>query len=249
MTSVTFSISRVNRLRNAAARARAPAEFTEPTEPEDPWLEPEKRNGWSVSDCDPNDLIGVFKALRLKAGFAAHAYEFRAGGDGNGIIWAVPADAPLLAPEDCPRLDDGFLDPPKPPGAIPLMEAIEGDGSPWSYLSASVLCREAAEFGARWHGCVWTDQKIIAKPPREAECTRDSKGDTPPGGWIWHGPASRTWQPAYSETGTSRRVVLYIHHPVGRETIYRATDTYHGDSYTCETSTTEICTGPSGFVY
>ena len=94
----------------------------------------------------------MFKALRLKAGFALHAYEFRSGGNGNGIIWAVPADAPLLAPEDCPQLEDVFLGPPKPPGAIPLMQVIEGDGSPWSYLSASILGREAAEFGARWHG-------------------------------------------------------------------------------------------------
>ena len=48
---------------------------------------------------DPNDLLGVFKALRLKEGFALHAYDFRSGGKGNGIIWAVPADAPLISPQ------------------------------------------------------------------------------------------------------------------------------------------------------
>ena len=204
---------------------------------------------WSVSDCDPNDLIAVFKALRLKGSFAVHTYDFRSGGNGNGIIWAVPADAPLLAVEDCPGLDDAFLGLPKPPEAIPLMEAIEGDGSPWSYLSTSILGREAAEFGARRHGCVWSAQKIVAKPPRQAERTRDSKGDTPMGGWIWHGPAPRTWTPAYSESGTTKRVVLHIRDPVGRETTYRTTDTYRGDSYVSETSTTQVCTGPGGFVY
>ena len=56
-----------------------------------------------------------------------------------------------------------------PPGAVPLMQAIEGDGSPWSYLSASILSREAAEFGAIWHGCVWSDQTILSKPPRQAD--------------------------------------------------------------------------------
>ncbi len=75
----------------------------------------------------------MFKALRLKAEFALHAYEFRSGGNGN---------------------EDVFLDPPRPPGAIRLMQVIEGGGSPWSYLSASILGREAAEFGARWHGPV-----------------------------------------------------------------------------------------------
>lgn len=117
MTSVTFSIFRVNRLRCAAERARAPAE---PDETGSSWNEPE---GWSISACDPNGLLGVFKALRLKAGFALHAYEFRSGGNGNGVIWPVPANAPLLDPEDCPQLEDVFLGPPKPPGAVPLMQA------------------------------------------------------------------------------------------------------------------------------
>ena len=121
-------------------------------------------NGWFASAYDANDLVRVFDTLRLKAGFALHAYEYREGSNGNGIIWAVPADAPLVAPDDCPRLEDTWLGPPQPPGAVPLMQAIEGDGSPWSYLSASILCREAAEFRAIWHGCVWSDQTILSKP-------------------------------------------------------------------------------------
>lgn len=254
MTSVTFSISRVNRLRNAAVRARAPVAHTEPIKPDAPWLEPEEREGWSISDCDPNDLLGAFKALRLKAGFAVHAYEFRAGGNGNGIVWAVPADAPLLAPEDCPQLEDVFLGPPKPPGAVPLMEAIEGDGSPWSYLSASILGREAAEFGARWHGCVWSDQKIIGKPPRGAKGREESRApdhrsDALIGDWMWEGPVPEVWEPSYSEDGTTKRVVLHIRNPVGVNTIYRATDTYASGSYVSQTDTTVLCTGPGGFIY
>lgn len=50
---------------------------------------------------------------------------------------------------------------------ISLMQAIDGDGSSWSYLSASILSREAEEFGAMWHGCVWSDQKILSKLPRQ----------------------------------------------------------------------------------
>ena len=142
MQSVSFSIRRVNRLRRAAAQARmVPAA-------EDPDLSP----GWSSSD----------------GWFALSAYEYRAGSNGNGIIWAVPADAPFVVPGDCPRLDDTWLEPPRAPGAVRLMQAIESDGSPWSYLSASILCREAAEFGAVWHGCVWSDQTILSKPPRQA---------------------------------------------------------------------------------
>ena len=96
-------------------------------------------------------------------------FAYREGGNGNGIIWAVPADAPVVAMDECPRLEDTWLQPPQPPGAVPLMQAIEGDGSPWSYLSASILSREAAEFGAIWHGCAWSDQAILSKPPQQAE--------------------------------------------------------------------------------
>ena len=164
MKSVSFSIRRVNRLRRAAERART-------VDSEDPDLPPTESlsNGWSGSTDKANELLRVFETLWLKAGFALHAYEFRAGSNGNGIIWAVPADAPLVAPDDCPRVEDAWLQPPRPPEAVPLMQAIEGDGSPWSYLSASILSREAGEFGAVWHGCVWSDQAILSKSPRQAE--------------------------------------------------------------------------------
>ena len=250
MTSTSFSITRVNRLRRAAERAR-----TLPDEHPDEWPEPIRSEGWFASACDANNLIGVFKTLRLRAGFALHAYEYRSGGNGNGIIWAVPADAPLLAPDDCPRLEDIFLGPPRPPGAVPLMQAIEGDGSPWSYVSASILRREEAEFGARWHGCVWSDQTILSKPPRQADDPDVSgaewklTGDAPVGNWTWRGAVPRTWEPTYAERGTTRKVVMHIRNPVVTDTIYRATDTYRADSYDCKTGTTVLCTGDSGIVY
>ena len=152
MKSVSFSITQVNRLRSAAVEART--------------LLAERPDPWPVRDAD--DLIRVFDTLWLKAGFALHAYD--SGGSARGIIWAVPADAPLVAPGEWSRLEDTWL--PQPPEAVPLMQTIEGDGSPWSYLSASILHREAAEFGARWPGLVWTDQTILSKPPRGRPTTR-----------------------------------------------------------------------------
>ena len=224
---------------------------------EDPDLSPgwNPSDGWFASAYDPNDLMRVFDTLWLKAGFALHAYVFRSGSNGNGIIWAVPADAPLVAPGECPRLDDTWLQPPRPPGGVRLMQAIEGDGSPWSYLSASILCREVAEFGAVWHGCVWSDQTILSKPPRQAgsqDASDDAlkpTDDVPVSNWTWHGAVPRTWKPTYADMGATREVVLYIHDPVGGEEIYRATDTYPAGSYDGNTETTVLCTGDRGFVY
>ncbi len=161
----------------------------------------------------------------------------------------------MVAPDECPSLEDTWLHPPRPPGAVPLMQAIEGDGSPWSYLSASILRREAPEFGAPWHGCDWTPQTILSKPPRQADGPDvpddegDLTGDAPAGDWTWHGPVPKTWEPTYAERRSTRRVILHIRNPVGGEQIYRATDTYQADSYDCTTRTTVLCTGTGGFNY
>ena len=92
MTSVSCSIRQVTRLRRAAERARRILA-------EDPDLSPEERlsDGWSTSPYDPHTLRRVGETLWLQAGFALHAYVFRAGS--NGISWAVPADAPLVTPD------------------------------------------------------------------------------------------------------------------------------------------------------
>ena len=249
MKSVSFGIRRVNRLRRAAERARELASDLDQL-PDTSAFSGE----WSADD-GANKLLGVFDALRLKAGFTLRAFVYREGSNGNGIIWAVPADAPPIAADECPRLEDTWLQPPKPPGAVPLMQAIEGDGSPWSYLSASILSREAAEFGAIWHGCVWSDQTILSKPPRQVDDpdVRDHEDtlteDAPLGNWTWCGAAPRTWQPTYTDRGTSRQVVLHIHNAIGGERIYRATDTYPVGSYVGQTETSVVCKGDRSIVY
>jgi len=79
------------------------------------------------------NLLGVFKSLRMKSGFVLRAYQYRSGGNGNGVIWAMPIDAPFLQPSKVPKLMNGYLEPPKPPEALDgVMEAIDGDGTPWS---------------------------------------------------------------------------------------------------------------------
>ncbi len=245
MKSISFSITRVNGLRRAAAKAREiPYERSGPSQA-----------GWFASTYDANELISVFDTLRLKPGFALRAYEFREDSDGNGIIWAVPADTPELPPDNGTWLYGSLSYPPKPPGAVPLMQAIEGDGSPWSFLSASILRREAAEFGALWHGCDWTPQTILSKLPRQASGSdvpddeEERNGNAPVDDWTWHGPVPTIWEPTYAERGATRRIILHIRNPLGGEEIYRATDTYRADRYDCTTKTSVLCTSPGGFVY
>ena len=45
------------------------------------------------------------------------------------------------------------------------MLAIEGDDTPWSYLSASLLGRQFKAFGAMWHGESWGTHEILGENP------------------------------------------------------------------------------------
>ena len=56
-----------------------------PVEHPDQWLERSQSDDWCASAYDANDLIRVFDTLWLKAGFALHAYEYRAGD--NVLAW------------------------------------------------------------------------------------------------------------------------------------------------------------------
>ena len=243
MKTTPFAITRVNRLRRAAQEARKI---------------PELESDWSnerrvvLANGPANNLLSVFDTLWLKPGFVLHAYAHRDFHGGNGAVWAVPADAVPAPSGESHEVEHVWME---PPGAIPVMQAIAGDGTPWSYLSASILSREAAEFGAWWHGCDWSVQTIVSRAPPQAgdpEVARDEwelTGEAPADDWTWHRPPPRTWRPTVAETGKTRVVVMSVRNPVGRETIYRATDTYRAGSYVGTTESEALCSGRGGMVF
>jgi hypothetical protein len=125
--TTTFPAKRIAQLRRRASKA---AELPE-----------EVPEGWSVSMVDPMAVLAVFKPLRIKEGFVLRAYQFHSGGNGNGFIWAMPVDADFPDPEECPRLEDAFLEPPNPPAALHnVMDAIDGE---WLFLSSANLTKQA----------------------------------------------------------------------------------------------------------
>ena len=219
MSSNTFSVRRVNSLRRAA---ESTSEFPE-----------EAPAGWAKSPVDPARLLKVFSALHLKPGFVLRAYSFCEGGNGNAVVYAMPADAPFPEPEDCPQNPEHFLDAPVPPGAAEaVMRFIEGDGSPWSYISASIFVRELAEFGARWHGCSWSTHTILGGHPAEhrTECIEMGDPDT----WTWLEPPPADWRPCVAERGGHIAVTFYTHTALGEERVTRHVDTYEPGTYRFE---------------
>jgi len=233
----TFPAARLQRLRRQAAPAR---------------LDPPK--GWSKSIVDPMTVVAVFKSLRIKEGFVLRAYQFRAGGDGNGFVWAMPEDAPFPEPDECPRLEGGFLHPPKPPGALAdAMRAIEGDGTPWSYLCASLFSREIREFGAMWHGSDWNTHTILDRDPLAAGVAgRRQRDDRPSGApelWTWFESKPAEWKPHVVQDGAAVTVVFHSFSGHIRQAIVRHVDTFRRASYCFKTTAKRIATGPGGYIF
>ena len=237
-----FPITKVNALRNRAAKA--------------PQHSDNAPDGWSISSVDPIKMLGVFTALKMKPGFVLRAYLFRSGGNGNGVIWAMPTNAPFPEPSECPRLTDQFLEPAKPPLALDdLMDAIEGDGTPWSYLSSSLFARDAQEFGAMWHGCHWSTHKILGAdpcPPGRSSKRRSSDIDGPsddPDCWTWNEAKPYEWRPSFEQVNDQITISFLTHSGLGQEAIYRNSDSFREGCYRFESESVVIAAGQGGYVF
>ena len=237
MNITTIPVGEINRLRR---RAQAAVPYTPAAD------------GWTISPVEPMRLLAAFETLRMKTGFALRGYLFRSGNDGNGIVWAMPIDEPQPSPHDCPKIE-GFLSPPKPTSAlVEVMRAIEGDGSPFSYLSASLLARELCEFGALWHGISWGVAKIIDRRPAEVEkppIGRFAESHEWPSKLTLCGPPPRSWRPQVTRTANGVEVTFCVLNIVGRRTITRLTDTYSGGEYAFSTTEQTIATGGGGIIW
>ncbi|AGK61587.1 hypothetical protein Asulf_01611 [Archaeoglobus sulfaticallidus PM70-1] len=126
-------------------------------EAEDLWRVPAK-DGWQKSPVSPMDILKLFKGIWIKEGYTLRAYIFRQGLNGNGVVWALP-ESEFPDVDECEWLDT--LKTPKPKNTLPVMEVLEGDCSPESYISSSLFVREMREFGALWHGLSWGLHEIV----------------------------------------------------------------------------------------
>jgi hypothetical protein len=243
MHTTRFPITPIRKLRRDAERASG--------------LPRHVPEGWSKSTVDPTHLLDCFPALRLKPGFRLCAYQFREGGNGNGFIWGLPDGATFPAPDKCPRLEDTFLEPPKPPDAVHVLDAIEGDGSPWSYMCASVFAREAAEFGSMWHGVSWGVAEILWRSPfLDMDALQDSRGsfwflspDDEHSEWEWVGQPPKTWRPSctFDFEGVTVRFLTWTE--LGERAITLHTDRFRRGSYKLESEASSIATSGAGFVW
>ena len=196
--------------------------------------------GWSISPADPMGLAAAFGGLRLKKGFVLRAYDYNGRFEGRAVVWAMPDESELPAPDQCPKVElKGIAgEVPKPPAALDdFTDLIEGDGSPWSYLCASVMIRELKEMRPFWHAQNWATHAILGQNPWEPGSPKvESVGHAinPRREWRWDETEPRSWQPTVRVEKDKITVTFYTFTAYMGQ-ICRHVDTFKPGSYRFQT--------------
>jgi hypothetical protein len=162
---------------------------------------------------------------------------------GNGVAWAVPRGRRLPPVERCTWVEGSGVvrSVPRPPGALEdYMEAVEGDGSPWSYVCASLLARQLGEFGAWWHGLDWSTHLLVGKQP-------DLRNAPEPEKWRGVADPPTHWLPSVVRAEDAITVRLHTYSEVDHKAFYEHRDTYEPGSYRCLREKIILIEGPHGY--
>lgn len=203
-----FSAAEVRELRSALSKA-TPYPYAPNDNPP---------QGVHKSGADPTRVADGLRRLSLKPGLVLRAYLVNDYLGGNGYVYALPEDVPLPdPPDDMLGHRSQMREQLRPAVALPhVMDAFAGDGSPVSFMEASMLVREIQEFGAWWHGVAWHTHSIVeANPvPPEPELTPVQSwlsglewwGGPRGRQWDWRAPPPKDWRPsvAIEDSGVAR---------------------------------------------
>lgn len=182
--------------------------------------------GWVLSTVNPGDVLHKLPGLQLKSKLRLVAFLFQSDKNGRGIVWAVPEDfCTTDYLEDSLSISTDADHPPHPPAASPnFMDAIEGDRSSASFLTASILQRELLEFGTQGKQTNWAYQRLIEEVPKAIKP-------------YWHDIDSKNLQPKVSPLSDGGATVEFftcrVKPPI---MIIRYVDQYPPENYTAKST-------------
>lgn len=209
---------------------------------------------------DPTPVLESFDCLRTKPGWKLIAYV---AGDHMGAesrVLAVPAgfdpvgarlEPVARRPRDADRpyaendLRERDLQLP-PQARRRFMNAVEGDGSPWAYLCASVAVRVLLDYAAYWHALYehdWREHIILAAYPPPRSLLKEPAG-------VFEGEQPDLWRPAVWVGRSSCTVRFYTYRPAwaNAEGVWQHEDLYQPDSCDPEMTDTQLAEGKPAFV-
>ncbi len=233
-----------------------------PVDLDAPAAEPEL-TGWRNSEVEPIEVLKACHHLSIRPGWRLHAYLLRAGENGNGFVVAVRQGTRLPTLHDIAAVPGGprEIDLASLDNLFERMIAIVGDGSPASYVEASMVRHELGDFGARWHGITWGTHEVLDRLPVPKQRDEDDEEHfglprvtTQPSEWQWKSPQPTCWRPSVLIDKDCVTVTFFTFSALmtdeGGDKIIRHQDIYLKSSYSPIKSQQEtIAVGKGGFCF
>lgn len=169
----------------------------------------------------PDTVLAALPDLHVRAGWRLWARAYGSNCHRDGAVWALPANR--RPGPDSERHEQ------------PVLAVLAGDGSLASYLHASLLRREFAEFAAHWHAIAWSDHELVDVVP-----------DGEP--WQFTEQPPRRLTPRVIRRGDEILVVLWTVCRAGRARLERHVDYYRPGDWWPREHYTKIATGGPGWV-
>jgi hypothetical protein len=187
---------------------------------------PNVEGRWYISTINPGDSLLKLPGLWLRAGIRLVTYLQRYTDGGVGMTWALPELLSTTEYLDAAIESAGQgTEPPHPIGALTnLTDALEGDGSLSSFLSASIFLREVREFGRFGPQARWTHHRFVAEPPPKVT-------------WQWRTKPPQDFSPKVVTLSDGQIVVEFFTCRVMKPiALFRHVDRYPATSYHAQTA-------------
>jgi len=196
----------------------------------------EPQEGWQRARVDPMAVVDAAPGVTLGERWKLVAHQWYREGDGIGVVFAVPIDAPDASPV---LHDDGRFDLPAS-AASSLSVTLYPSGSEESFLARGLLLRELHEIGALWHGARWGNHDLVTGP---ASLPDDA------GSWAWEGPAPESFDPVMEVDAVgNRRVTFFTRTGLGSERIVEHADVHRLRDGSVTSSHRVVAHGTGGWV-
>ncbi|XHX79908.1 MAG: hypothetical protein RBJ76_08295 [Stenomitos frigidus ULC029] len=192
----------------------------------EPTHAPNSRGEWFISTANPGAALMKLPGLSLKPAVRLVAYLHRQPDAGMGVIWAVPELLSTTAHLEKALSKSGDrAHPPHPEGAFAnLMEAVQGDRNPASFIIASLLQRELREFGRLGKACNWSHHRLVSTPPTQVQ-------------WQWQVEPPKDLSPKVRVFPDGRAVIEFFScRVVPPITLFQHLDQYPSTNYAATVS-------------
>lgn len=208
-------------------------------------------SGWSIAKDNPENIIKGFSQLHIKREYKLVGYQYSSGGNGNGIVWAIPSNQVQPSVHFCEETQEGFLKPPKPKSAIEdFMKAIDGDRSPLSYLQAAICYHDLHEYGAMWHGVSWGEDQILPIDDSdyiESGNVKDYLESIE--SWVELKEIPDILSPHFFYENGHPIIIFYTMNPIGTMKLNRYIHTFNNGDYTQVVTQEVIGEGSRGIIF